>query len=264
MPDDRIKRPAYQWYVADARNDEIYMLMTYEQRGIYRELLDHQWVNGSVPADPALLAALLHMDLERFRQVWPLIMGKFQPHQEGRLLNAKLEAQRRELDAYIEEQRRRGATGGRRRADQLANRLATATPPLEPPLKPTVKPDSSSSTTSSTTSSQTVCKEHRQAPAEKAPSPTREFLGWFQGEYRARRNGATYFVRWDAHSAIVKRLLTAFPVDRLKKHAQILLTTDEDWTTGTDRGIEVLSAKINWLEERLCAWEVKRKAREVV
>jgi hypothetical protein len=101
-------------------------------------------------------------------------------------------------------------------------------------------------------------------PAEKAPAPTREFLNWFQGEYKARRNGATYFVRWDAHGAIVKRLLTAFPVDRLKKHAQILLTTDEEWTTGTDRGVEILSAKINWLEERLCAWEAKRKAREAV
>jgi hypothetical protein len=92
----------------------------------------------------------------------------------------------------------------------------------------------------------------------------KEFLTWFQGEYKARRNGATYFVKWEAHGAIVKRLLTAFPSDRLKKHAQILLTTDEDWTTTTDRGVEILSSKINWLEERLCAWEAKRRAREAV
>ena len=107
-------------------------------------------------------------------------------------------------------------------------------------------------------------EKNNTAPAVKAPSPVREFLTWFQGEYKARRNGATYFVRWDAHGAIVKRLLTAFPGDRLRKHAQILLTTDEEWTTGTDRGVEILSAKINWLEERLCAWEAKRKAREAV
>ena len=48
------------------------------------------------------------------------------------------------------------------------------------------------------------------------------------------------------------------------KHAQVLLTTDEPWTETTDRGIEILAGKINWLEERLCAWEAKRKAREAV
>jgi len=99
---------------------------------------------------------------------------------------------------------------------------------------------------------------------KRLPNGTRDFLGWFQAEYKARRNGATYFVRWDAHGAIVKRLLTTFPPDRLKKHAKILLTTNEDWTTGTDRGIEVLSAKINWLEERLCAWEAEKKTRASV
>lgn len=100
--------------------------------------------------------------------------------------------------------------------------------------------------------------------AEKVPSPTKDFLTWFQAEYKTRRNGATYFVKWESHGKLVKDLLRVFPPDRLKKHAQILLTTDEDWTSETDRGIGVLSTKINWLEERLCAWEVKRKAREAV
>lgn len=148
MNKDRIKRPAYQWYVADARNDEVYMLMTYEQRGIYRDLLDHQWVEGSIPADPALLAVLLHIDTERFRQVWPLIMGKFQPHRDTRLINAKLEAQRRELDEYIIEQREKGRVGGRRKAD----RLAAARAGLVADPKP--DPTSSSSTSSSSTSTE--------------------------------------------------------------------------------------------------------------
>lgn len=99
--------------------------------------------------------------------------------------------------------------------------------------------------------------------AEKAPG-VREFLTWFQGEYKARRNGAVYFVKWEAHGAIVKRLLTGHSIDRLKKHAQILLRSNEEWIDSTDRGIEVLSGKINWLEERLCAWETERKSREAV
>jgi len=109
-------------------------------------------------------------------------------------------------------------------------------------------------------------KEHSllAGSAGKPPAPTREFLSWFQGEYKKRRSGATYFVKWPAHSAIVKKLLTTFPEDRLKKHAVLLLTTNEEWTEGTDRGIEVLSGKINWLEERLSAWESKQKGRQSV
>lgn len=259
MPDDRIKRPAYQWYVQDARSDEVFMLMSYEQQGIYRALLDHQWLEGSLPADPVDIGRLLPtLSRTRFLRIWPLISTKFLQKTDGRWINQRLETQRDELDQFVEERRKSGQLGGRRRADNQAQLQAQ----LEAQPQGTRKHSSSSSSSSSSVT--TVCKEHRQAPAEKAPSTTREFLGWFQGEYKARRNGATYFVRWDAHSALVKRLLTAFPVDRLKKHAQILLTTNEEWTTGTDRGIEILSAKINWLEERLCAWEAGKKAREAV
>jgi hypothetical protein len=105
---------------------------------------------------------------------------------------------------------------------------------------------------------------HPEGSAEKTPSGVREFLTWFQAEYKARRHGATYFVKWEQHGKLVKDLLRVFPQERLRKHAYLLLTTDEDWTTGTDRGIGILSTKINWLEERLCAWEAKRKAREAV
>jgi hypothetical protein len=104
--------------------------------------------------------------------------------------------------------------------------------------------------------------QSRTAPA--APSPAKDFLVWFQAEYKARRHGATYFVTWDKHMPIVGRLLKLHAPDRLKKHAQLLLTTDEPWTETTDRGIEVLAGKINWLDERLCQWEAKRKAREPV
>ena len=228
------------------------MLMTYEQRGVYRELLDQQWLEGSIPSEPAQIAAMLHIPAARFTKVWPLIAGKFRPREDGRLINDRLESYRRELDAFLQNQAEKGALGA-------AKRWGRHSQPTARPM-----PKHGSVSVSKTVSTQKTTEQSSEAPAGKPPSPVREYLTWFQGEYKARRNGATYFVRWDAHSAIVKRLLTAFSADRLRKHAQILLTTDEEWTTGTDRGIEILSAKINWLEERLCAWEVKRKAREAV
>lgn len=94
------------------------------------------------------------------------------------------------------------------------------------------------------------------------PSPVREFLDWFQAEYKSRRHGAVYFVSWAKHGAIVKRLMKLHSLERLKKHAKLLLATNEPWTEGTDRGIEVLGGRINWLEERLAEWEKARATRE--
>jgi hypothetical protein len=255
-----MKRPAYQWYPADAESDEVYRLMTYEQEGVYRRLLDHQWMEGSIPSDPQVIASLLpKMARDRFLEIWPLVSGKFRPRGTDRLVNDKLEIQRRELDKYVKGQRVKSAKGVAARKLQAKK----PQPAGQPTGQPVVRPESRFGSTSSTPSS-TPSVEQKISPAEKAPGGVKEFLTWFQGEYKARRNGATYFVKWEAHGAIVKRLLTAFPSDRLKKHAQILLTTDEDWTTTTDRGVEILSSKINWLEERLCAWEAKRRAREAV
>jgi uncharacterized protein YdaU (DUF1376 family) len=262
VPDDRIKRPAYQWYVGDARNDEVFMLMSYEQQGIYRALLDHQWIEGSIPRDVELVAGLLpKITLERFAQVWPLISTKFQPHGTDRLINARLEGQRRELEDYIAEQRKRGAEGGRRKADRLALARLRPEQVLQPTLQPEAKPKASSS---SSTSSLPIAKEQQSGAADKPPTPAKEFLSWFQREYKTRRDGATYFVTWDKHMPIVGRLLKLHAPDRLRKHATILLTTDDPWTETTDRGIEVLASKINWLDERLCRWEKERKAREAV
>jgi len=267
MSDERAKRPAYQWYVNDARGDELFMLMTYEQQGIYRALLDHQWVEGSIPADPHRIAILLpKISEKRFLKLWPLISGKFQPHNSDRLLNARLESQRQKLDKFVQGQHEKGLKSAQKRKE-----MATV-------VAQRLQPEgNSSSSSSSSTKNKSISpaekapdeckqceKEFTKAKAEKAPSPVREFLVWFQGEYKARRNGAVYFVKWEAHGAIVKRLLTGYPLDRLRKHAMILLRSNEPWIETTDRGVEVLSSKINWLEERLCAWEAEKRGREAV
>ena len=93
------------------------------------------------------------------------------------------------------------------------------------------------------------------------PTPTKDFLTWFIDLYAAKRSGAKYTAT-DKHGGIVKRLLKSHSPERLRQHAEILLTTDEDWVETTDRGIEVLAGKINWLEERLAAWEKRQDLRQ--
>lgn len=85
------KAPAYQWYPKDYDTDEAVKLMTYEQEGIYRRLLDHQALHGSIPAEPAQIAMLVpKVPYRRFLSLWPGIASKF-IDSGGRLVNRKLE-----------------------------------------------------------------------------------------------------------------------------------------------------------------------------
>jgi hypothetical protein len=51
-------------------------------------------------------------------------------------------------------------------------------------------------------------------------------------------------------------------LERLRDFARILLSdkTEDDFIVGSDRGIEVLSAKFNWLSARLAQFEARVKA----
>lgn len=92
--------PAYQWYPKDYENDEAVKLMTYEQEGIYRRLLDHQALHGSIPADVKQIAMLVpKVSLKRFLALWPALSGKFS-RVDGRLLNVKLEKVKANTAAY--------------------------------------------------------------------------------------------------------------------------------------------------------------------
>lgn len=99
---DQQKAPAYQWFPRDFAMDEVAQLMNYEQQGMYRKLLDHQWLEGSIPADEVELAALLKVPVARFRKLWPRIARKFAPCGPGRLQNGRLERQRTERQQFTE------------------------------------------------------------------------------------------------------------------------------------------------------------------
>lgn len=51
-------------------------------------------------------------------------------------------------------------------------------------------------------------------------------------------------------------LVKTWPDDaRLEKLAVIVLTTDDEWVSRTDRGFGIFAAKASWADDRLAAWE---------
>lgn len=108
-----------------------------------------------------------------------------------------------------------------------------------------------------------LTKEKKElSPAKEPPDPSvRAFLTWFIEEYKTRRHGAEYLVKWGKHTTLVKPMLKAVSLERLQNFARILLSdkTDDEFIVKSDRGIEVLSVKFNWISERLAQFEARSK-----
>lgn len=101
--------PFFKLYPADWLADMNVAAMTLEQQGAYIRLLCHAWREGHLPNDPDKMARLLAVDPLHFRaDLWPALEGCF-VLKDGRLVNPRLEKERREYQRISEA----GRIGGR-------------------------------------------------------------------------------------------------------------------------------------------------------
>lgn len=105
--------PSYPWYPRDFMADEPVMLMTLEQEGAYRRLLDHQWLHGSIPSDFKQLAVICKsVTAAKMKALWTGIAECFVvvPDDDTRLINERLERVREE---YVRFHAGRSAAGSK-------------------------------------------------------------------------------------------------------------------------------------------------------
>ena len=109
-------------------------LMTYEQRGIYLELLCMAWRDGSLPADIEDLAGLLGIDADRMEAAWRRIGRMFKPREDGHLINEWQEEIRAEQQAKNALQKSKSALGVEARRRKAAERNPQVNPRVDPTL----------------------------------------------------------------------------------------------------------------------------------
>lgn len=119
----------YRIFPALLMSDEAYMGLTIVQNGILFKVLNHQALNGSVPAAGDLLARVVGadtQDVEEFLRVFPKLrtLEDLEGGASDRLAVPFLYHERREVLDYIQERRRSGQKGGR--AAQARAREATS------------------------------------------------------------------------------------------------------------------------------------------
>ena len=78
-----MKRPSFQWYPKDYLTDLSIEVMTLEEEGAYRRLMDYEWLHQGLPNDTAALAKMCRITEARFKKLWPAMEPCFKPNRSG-------------------------------------------------------------------------------------------------------------------------------------------------------------------------------------
>lgn len=231
------KAPAFQFYPKDWQSDERVKLMTYEQRGLYIDLLCHCWLEGSLPADVSAIGRIVHQSPARFTRMWNGPLGQcFYLRDDGRWSQKRLDAEREKQERFRRRQSDAAASKWHSRSD------AVGLPSLCP-REGDEEEDSSSSGK----------ETNARALADRA-SQLREVL--YPQWYAKFRHGARLrLIANPLEFQEAQSLVATWDDATLEKLAAIVLTTDDPWISGTDRSFRIFAMKASWAHDRLAQWE---------
>ena len=115
----------YKWFWQDYRADRNVQRMGYIARGLYRELLDECWVEGSLPNNPESLAELCDCPADVLANAWQ-VLSKCFDLVDGRLVSPVIESLRTEQDALRVKRQESGRLGGVAKSSNINDGLANA------------------------------------------------------------------------------------------------------------------------------------------
>ena len=158
------KSPAFQFYPKDYLSDPRVKAMSFEQRGLYWEAVSLCWLEGSLPADIAELAAILGCPKRRLEFVWPRIGLCFETHGE-RLTHKRLDKER----AAQADSRERRADAAKKRWEKEQKTDAMHMQSTVAEQSPVDAKQCSSSASSSPTSSASSTAVNGTPPSDMQP-----------------------------------------------------------------------------------------------
>lgn len=94
-PAERTKAlPYYRWWVQDYRGSRNVQRLTWQEKGIYRELIDECWDKGSIPDDLTALADIVGCAETDMAGAWTKLRRLFEVNADGMLVSPRLEKER--------------------------------------------------------------------------------------------------------------------------------------------------------------------------
>lgn len=126
---------SYPWYIADWLSSRRRAVMTLEERGLYRDVLDLCYQHGSVPANERVLRRMVGCDEEEFGRAWPAVRQCLVEGNDGELTHPRVQEilpTLFEMKRQREEKARKGAAARwQPKADRMLERSRTQNAPMD-------------------------------------------------------------------------------------------------------------------------------------
>jgi len=263
---------ALWWWIDRWRKSTAYIDMTLEQQGAYRNLLDEAALRGGpLPNDETVLAKACG-DPRRWRKVRAIIMPHFHLTKDG-WRHTTLDEVLKESERRAEKQRRwrrargndRGNEGGNDIGNAAGNgggnNLGSPSPSPSPVVQEQIQRRVDEALKEAKTTKaklELTVSVLAETVEESLRLRAGALLELYQRLFIKHCHGARYHNRMHLDFEKALGLVRTWPDDaRLEKLAVLVLTTDDDWIAGTDRGFGVFAAKASWADKTLAAWEVE-------
>ena len=126
VPDDSFwveKAPAFQFYARDWLSDLRLRLLDHEAKGMFVDLLCHQWLEGHLPSDDRSIARLLGISTRKWRATRRRLECHFQLNGDGLMFNPRLSEQRKAVVGRHKERVTAGRKGGLARSSSAEAQL---------------------------------------------------------------------------------------------------------------------------------------------
>lgn len=173
MEDEKVGIISYPWYVSDWFNSETRLSMNAAEKGIYRDLLDYCWLEGSLPSSPKLLRNISNSSPKEFSKSFSAVRKCFY-EKEGRLFHRKVDDKRKELITY----RKGRIEAGRKGGLSASSPQAKLEHDVQAKLKPSPPSPSSSSTPPVTEKTPAAVPLPKGYALDELYAQFREACGW--------------------------------------------------------------------------------------
>jgi uncharacterized protein YdaU (DUF1376 family) len=118
------RTPAFQFYPNDFLGSSKVSRMSLTERGAYITLLSYCWQDGGLPTDTKTLAAMLHVKAIQFDRMWSGPLHECFHERNGKLQNARLDAERKKQSEFSKKQSDRAQSGWDSRRNAKAGNAA--------------------------------------------------------------------------------------------------------------------------------------------
>lgn len=243
--------PAFQYYPRDYLSDARVRAMTYQERGMYWDLVSQCWLEHGLPGTPTEIARILGLAPTKFvKRYWPHLQECF-VLVDGRYQHRRLEKERDKQRAWFE----KSSKGGRAKAAKRhRNGKTQAVPNVN--QQPALQSSSSDLSLSvKNTDNGALVETSNEKTANKAAQAW--IHEWWVPLYAKYRKGAKYAVTYRKEVPLVRSLLSVHDPPHLSKLAALFLNTNDDWIAGTERSLGIFSVKINLAESKLKEYETR-------